>query len=381
MAPPTRSSRFVRHPRLTIVAVLALPFLLSEVVLRAAYALWWDGFDADQAALLRRDGVEDVDTFWRELDVLYKGRMQYHPYRGYALPASFAGRYHATDRFGFRNPSKHRPGAARVAFFGGSTMYSVKTTAAASIPGLVDASLDATRAEAVNYGIGGYGSTNELMTFIEVTRPADHGIRWAVFLDGVNEVGRASERWQDRAGAPFYDVLGYRWRDTHFALANELGLATRPRLAVTRALGWLFERATLAWRSRSLSRTDEDYRQAGRAVAEIYFANLADIRALSAAKGIEPLFFLQPTVFDVARPTDRERRIREHASARVIDVGRLEAAAYRAIREDARFAAFGVRDLTDALEGRLGEIFFDDCHLTQAGNQLLARRIRAALPL
>src|SRR3954468_10110082 len=107
MAPPTRSSRFVRHPRLTIVAVLALPFLLSEVVLRAAYALWWDGFDADQAALLRRDGVEDVDMFWRELDVLYKGRMQYHPYRGYALPASFAGRYHATDRFGFRNPSKH----------------------------------------------------------------------------------------------------------------------------------------------------------------------------------------------------------------------------------------------------------------------------------
>lgn len=383
MDAPAQPSRFARHPRLTIVAVLAVLFGLAEGGLRAGYALWWDGFDADQVALLRQDGVEDVGAFWRELELLYKRAMQYHPYRGYALPASIAGRYHGTDRFGFRAPSDaERPpaGAARVAFFGGSTMYSVKTSAAAAIPGLVGQALDRTRFEAVNYGIGGYGSTNELTTFIEVTRRPDHGIRWAVFLDGVNEVGRYSERWQDQADAPFYDVLGYRWRDTAFALENELGIATRPRLALSRALGWLYERATLAWQVRSLSRTDEDYRRAGQTVAAIYFANLADIRTLAAAKGVVPLFFLQPTVFDVRRPSARERRIRERAAARAIDVGRLEAAAYKAIREDPRFSSFGVHDLADALDGRTGEIFFDDCHLTRAGNELLAARIRRALP-
>jgi hypothetical protein len=290
------------------------------------------------------------------------------------------GRYHATDPFGFRNGSL-RPDSAKVAFFGGSTMYSVRTGAAGSIPGLVSARLDRGRVEAVNFGLGGYSSSNELMTFIEVVRRADHGIRWAVFLDGVNEVNRYAERWQDGAAAPFYDVLGYPWTGARYGLANEIGVPVRPRLAVMRALDWLIERVANARRVARLSRTDDDYRRAGRTIAEIYFRNLDDIRALAGARGIAPIFFLQPTVFDVRQPTRREQAIRVRAAGRAIDIGRLQAEAYRAIRADPRFVSFGVRDLTDALEGRAGEIFFDDCHLTTAGNALLARRIQDALPL
>jgi len=114
--------------------------------------------------------------------------------------------------------------------------------------------------------------------------------------------------------------------------------------------------------------------------AAVELPDLADIRALALAKGVTPIFLLQPTLFELRHPTARESALRAEASARVIDIGQLYAATYRAIREDPRFEAFSVHDLGDALEARTSEIFFDDCHLTSAGNALLAERIRALLP-
>jgi len=372
-----RPSPFQRHPRLTIALVLLVLLAASEGGLRLGYA-WWTGFDAGEAALLRADGVEDVRLFRRELERLTNELGQYHPYRWYALPPSFTGRYHSTDRHGFRN-GPLRPGTARVGFFGGSTTYSVRTTAEGSIPGIVDRKVDQTQAQAVNYGVGGYDSTAELTTFIEVTRHPDHGIRWAVFLDGVNEVSRYAEKWQAQATQPFYGVMGYRWPGALPAVRTEVGVAARPRLALMRALTWLSERTSRLGDLRDLATSDEDYRRAGRAIANIYLANLQDIRALAGAKEIVPIFLLQPTVFEVVRPSGREQAIRDRAAARVVDIGRLYAAAYGAIRADARFAALGVHDLGDALEGRSGEIFFDECHVTSAGNALIAERIVALL--
>lgn len=366
---------------MTLVIALAVVLAAIEALLRVCYALWAGGFTAEEARMLRRDGIEDVPRFWRELESLSKEQMQYHPYRWYALPPSVPGRYHRTDRLGFRNGTL-RPGAAKIGFFGGSTTYSVRTDAAGSIPELVDAMLpDRQAVQAVNYGLGGYSSTNELMTFIEVLRRPDHGLRWAVFLDGVNEVNRYAERWQGEADAPFYEVMGYPWTGARYGLANEIGVPVTPRLALARAFDWLSDRVAHARRLARLSRGDVDYERAGRAVAEIYLRNVEDVRALAAVHGVVPIFFLQPTVFDLGRPSPREQAIRARVAARAIDAGRLQAEAYRAIRGDPRFAAFGIHDLTGALEDRVGEIFFDDCHLTTAGNALLARQIRQALPL
>jgi hypothetical protein len=372
-------SRFERHPRLTLALALLGTLALVEAGLRLGYAAWADGFDADQAALLQRDGIDDVGRFWRELEHLGKDLVQYHPYRWYALAPSVAGRYHVTDRAGFRNGPLD-PATAKIAFFGGSTTYSVRTTAADSIPGLVNRSLDRRRVEAVNFGLGGYSSTAELMTFIEVTRRRDHGIHWAVFLDGVNEASRFAEKWQDLVTAPQYDVMGYRWPGALYALDNEVGISPRPRSAIGRALGWVIERIRTGWRARHLAPTEEDYRRAGRAAAEIYFHNIEDIRALALSKHIEPFFVLQPTLFEIPRPTAREEGIRVRLSNRKIDIGKLYDATYTAIRADPRFHALGIHDLRHALDDVAGEIFFDDCHLTRAGNARLAELIRALLP-
>src|SRR5436190_4538482 len=337
-------SRFERHPRLTLALALSVVLAALEGALRAGYALWGGGYDADKAALLRADGIDDVGLFWSELERLSKDRAQYHPYRWYALPPSVLGRYHATDAAGFRN-GPLSPGSAKVALFGGSTAYSVLTTADNSIPGLLNRTFDRARREAVNYGIGGYGSTCELATFIEVTRRPDHGIRWAVFLDGVNEASRYAERWQDQASAPFYDSMGYRWAGALYALSNEIGVPVRSRTALGRAFEWVGERAQRLARARRVSRAPEDYRRAGLAAADIYFHNLADIRALARAKGVTPIFILQPTLFELRNPTARERALRARASEQAIDIGQLYAATYRAVREDPRFAELGVHDL------------------------------------
>src|SRR4029450_11134149 len=109
-----RPSPFQRPPRLTIAVALLGLLVVSEGGLRLGYA-WWTGFDAGEAALLRGDGVEDVVLFRRELERLTSELGQYHPSRWDALPPSFAGRYHATDRNGFRN-GPLRADTARVAF-------------------------------------------------------------------------------------------------------------------------------------------------------------------------------------------------------------------------------------------------------------------------
>jgi hypothetical protein len=380
---PPHLPRFERWPRLTIALIVAALVLAVEGCLRVGYWLLADRPDADQAALLRGDGIEDVTRFWRELELINKDRMQYHPYRWYALPPSVTGRYHSTDRFGFRSDGRPLdPRTQKIGFFGGSTMYSVRTTAEDSIPGIVNQSLDRSRVEAVNYGLGAYSSTAELMTFIEVTRRPDAGIRWAVFLDGVNEVSRFGEKWQAQADAPFYDVMGYRWESTRYGLRRELGAPVRARFAIGRAVDWLADRMERARRAPARPPSDHEYGRAGEAIAQIYFHNLEDIRALAVAKSIVPIFALQPTIFDVAHPSPREQAIRRRASDHQIDVGKLYRSAYDAIVKDPRFAAFHVHDLRDALNGRgtTGEIFFDDCHLNRAGNALLAARIRTWLP-
>src|SRR3954469_10370062 len=147
----SRPSPFQRHPRLTIAGVLLAVLAFTEGALRLGYALT-GGFDAGEAALLHADGVQDVRLYWRELERLTSELGQYHPYRWYALPPSVEGRYHATDRHGFRN-GPLRAGTVHVGFFGGSTTYSVRTTADGSIPAIVDRALERARAQAVNYGI------------------------------------------------------------------------------------------------------------------------------------------------------------------------------------------------------------------------------------
>lgn len=72
----------------------------------------------------------------------------------------------------------------------------------------VNAKLNTYIVNALNYGIGGYSSTTELMTLIEVKR-YDKYIKYAIFYDGVNEVGRYIEYLQKGSGNPIYKVIGY----------------------------------------------------------------------------------------------------------------------------------------------------------------------------
>src|SRR6185295_15431464 len=88
--------------------------------------------------LLEANGIEDIDRFCVELEQLYTTHVRYHPQRWFALAPNVPGKYHPTDELGFRN-SSHDPGrGVKIGFFGGSTMYSVRTPAEGAIPAQVE---------------------------------------------------------------------------------------------------------------------------------------------------------------------------------------------------------------------------------------------------
>ncbi len=116
-----------------------------------------------------------------------KSRLSAH--RGFKNKSNFKGNYVVTDQYGFRIDQRKINDKIAVGFFGGSTAFSVYTSQNETIPDQMN-NLSNTH-QFLNFGVGGYSSSNEIMTFIESLR-AYPTIELAIFYDGVNELGNAN---------------------------------------------------------------------------------------------------------------------------------------------------------------------------------------------
>ncbi len=390
-------SLVARHPAIGYLIFILLSFAAIEGILYLVLTIRLSPAEQIEDPLItsgsremyRADGIPDPVAFRKEGERLYGPALIYHPYRWYAMPRDFAGTYHTTDHHGFRNGFLDNA-AKGVAFFGGSTMYSTHTRREGAIPGLLRDALARSGREPINFGVGAYGTTAELMTLIEVSRdPSYPRIEIAVFFDGVNEVTRYVERLQDGADDAFYDAMGYPWVETRTALLRHLG-ATDPDVPTWPMSIWtarkIVDKLTAGDTSKKRSHAltefgDSDYRMAAEHIRDIYFDNIADITALAMSKGIKPIFILQPTIFDLNEYSPREKAISDYYRHSVIDLGRLFIDSYRAIKADNRFHEYKVNDLTDAFMApeKKGELFYDYCHVSSIGNRILANRIMTIL--
>lgn len=326
--------------------------------------------------ILRRDGI-DPELMAKEMQDLYTDRVRFHPYRWFALPANFRGKYITTDGSGFRvDPLQVRPGTRKMAFFGGSAMFSVMSNDGGTIPALVDHELNPDVVQPLNFGLGGYSSSAELTTFVEAIRGYDH-ISHAIFYDGYNEIVRYVERLQDHAGEPYYDRLGYFFlaslrpamesliadKDTTFAYTPQtlrLGKGILRRLRGTRTISVLV--------------TDADIPRHAAIIADIYLRNVRDIVAIAEEHDITPIFFWQPDIGSTTRKPFTEHEVTMKAGDPVV---RKLCAAVRAIlvqRSDlAASRWFDLSDALDDLDGR--PHFHDPVHVSVDANRLVARKI------
>ena len=126
-------------------------------------------------------------------------------YRWYSNMPNFRGDHVITDESGFRINPETITGDKIVGMFGGSTTFSVITSQKGTIPNQLSDILPGR--QVLNFGVGGYSTGAEIMTFVEALRLYPK-METAIFYDGVNELGRALERIGDKNISNSYNLIG-----------------------------------------------------------------------------------------------------------------------------------------------------------------------------
>jgi hypothetical protein len=304
-------------------------------------------------AFLGQPGAEAV------LAEVYEGglRTRFAPFVHYTLAPHEGPRIHIGADGRRRVPdTATSTSAPTVWLFGGSTMWGMGAGDAGTIPAHL-ARLLGPEVRVESFGQVGYLSTQEVLTLL-LELQAGRRPDLAVFYDGVNEVFPAAKLGQ--AGLP----LDAPRRTLEFNLTRSDEL---PRLLRAALLG-LAQRSVLLRRLLPVAAPGpapmEPALGAAR-VVESYTANVRAAQGLGAAYGFRTLFFWQPTVFSKRRRSPDEARWAEADAALAPLFGAARA----------RLAEAGpaeVVDLSDVFGDDPRPVFFDFCHVAEAGNAVIA---------
>jgi lysophospholipase L1-like esterase len=343
-------------------------------------------------------------------------RPRWHPYV-YFLPAPLRTKYINIDDAGLRSTwnqaeAKHHSGKrpVRIFMFGGSTMWGYGARDDYTIPSRLSAIL-ARRGikdvEVTNFGQIGYVSTQEALALFEQLRE-DNVPDIAVFYDGINDTFAA---WQ--SGTPGIPDDEYN-REREFGLldnwegydSDRVVYVYRyvkyevPVLVLQSPLGrtlkdiakaccgrfyQLFRVSVLKGIDNPLdSMSSNESTPAGlpRKVVDYYLSNLRLVNESGKQLGFETLAYWQPTVYSREDVYPSERKYAQPWPGEE----EFFVATYRYARAAANRAAVDHRlplqDLSGALNGVGRPCFFDDLHITETCNELIAARIAAdVIPL
>ncbi len=296
-----------------------------------------------------------------------------YPHRWYTAQPNFVGDHIVTDTVGFRINPHEATNKINVGFFGGSTMFSASTTQTATIPGALSSLNSASNRSYLNFGMGGYSSSTELVAFIEAARI--YKLSEVVFYDGVNEVARGLEKVQDFKlnRSQLYAKFGYPLKSAYnFSLESDEPLYS---FRYDSSTLYIFKRLQ---EFRALNSTEAiDLNAIADSIVDLYYANVADISGLAKSKGIKAWFIWQPHIFNTSKKlTDAEKVYLNDKSL----LGPLSIIVDKKVFSDPRGQKFGVIDLRSALDKVETTVFLDWCHLNIAGNRAIAKAIATAIP-
>ena len=285
------------------------------------------------------------------------------------------------------SPTPAPPPAAarrqRVFLFGGSTMWGQGARDEHTIASELAKQLAAegVAADVFNCGQLGYVSTQELI-LLERELQRGNVPDLVVFYDGVNDVGAATQRaiagqsvHEDHRVDEFNIVYNTTLRRSAWGLVRGT-----PLFKTVRDLRGADKQQIAAhWQDKSFS-------DVALGVLTVYNANLRIVTSLGREFGFSVLFCWQPTVFQKEHCSAIENQIRdEHQTTGdfyrlvydgVTSIRRQRPPQYAALASSPDFA-----DLSGAFnQPDWGErhVFWDFCHLTEAGNAHIARQM---LPL
>lgn len=403
----TTGNRFSKRPWLAGLIVSVILLILLEGICQVAL-LFRDKILVNQVLspeemhtqqLQAQDSI-DRELLTKEMKYLYQDGIEFHPYRWYRLAGNFRGEYIQTDALGFRfRPEDADTSKKLIGLYGCSTMFSIYTKQEGTIPDLMNSDkMIPDDFRALNMGVGAYGSSTELAAFMESSRK--YPLKYAVFLDGVNEVARYLDRFMYHKDEAFYDYWVYPYNSAlQLAFMNTLN-SRSSEYTMQKKTNW---KPALYWVSVSIAgkirnllhlnnsaassvagNTKEgwqasDYEEAGRIAAKIYLENIRDIDAIAKSRGVQAYFVIQPSLFTTKRelkPIEQSIRDNNHPF-----LAAIHESTYRHIRE-ADKTGLNFIDLSDAWDDLPpGEYFYDWHHVNKAGNRHLARKIAEKMNL
>lgn len=343
----------------------ALGLLALELLLHA-------GEDAPSGPRATADALRDQPEAEAMLAEVYSGRIQtrFAPFVHYRL-GPFEGQHIRMDAEGWRRTpgSSTSTSAPTVWVLGGSTVWGMGARDSGTIPAHLAAALGG-EARVENLGQVGYMSTQEVLTLLERLQS---GLRpdVVVFYDGVNEVLPMLKL--GRAGVP----LDVPRREREFNL-------TRPgesRRLLGATFSSLAEQSKLAKKALGAAPARPttpiaDPEAAAAQIVRSYAANVRTVQGMAQRFGFRALFFWQPTVFSKrAHSADEASAAKRRGDFRAL---------YTAAAAEVRATLAGeVFDLSDAFGDDPVPVFFDFCHVNEAGNRhlaaLIAPHVRTAL--
>lgn len=322
--------------------------------------------------------------------------LQYDPYRGYKPLGNFKSISINTDSEGFRltnNPSnpKNLP-TKKVAMFGGSTQWGIGTIRDAdTISSLLSNLLNSNPQnvfyyEVKNFGVGGYGFSQEFLTFVE--RLGSEPVDVAIFLDGVNEIEHSRRETSDgEVGEGFFIAPEWLSQAVASQSSNSQTEAKQIEFHTLHALRWA--KAELQILLNNLSNNSKTLEQAtadnlnviakenqnlerlqSKRIWNHYERRMDMLDALSKKFNFVNLHFLQPHLGTKDRRSIREKQTYAtyFKSERLPSIMYLEGKRL-AIRKENFF------DISDCFDQIEEELFIDDHHTGRSGNQLIAECI------
>jgi hypothetical protein len=304
--------------------------------------------------------AEELKTVQSEIDL--------NLYRWYTNKPNFKGQHVVTDESGFRIDAPLTSKDKTLGMYGGSTTFSVMTSQRDTIADQLTNMIN--DYQVMNFGVGGYSTGAEIMTFVESLRLYPK-ITHAIFYDGVNELGRQRDSFSNGIPSSSYDLIGSPYPGgLNLALSREQGLGiTLKSTNIYRVSEWILRKLNSPMHLEDSASLNK--------IVDRYFSNIRVLRAICREFQVKCYFVWQPTIFNTDEHvlTNRELKIRSETPMKsYVELSNL-------ILSDKRAEEFQLVDLTEALNFKDNsiEIFHDWCHLNAAGNKMVASALRNAI--
>ena len=301
--------------------------------------------------------VPTSGVFWAEQS---QTRVRWLPLSYWAV-APFSGDYINVSEQGQRRTvsSDGVEDAPLALFFGGSAIWGEGARDAHTIPSQVAQLLQAndTPVRVQNYGQTGYVSTQDLILF-QAQLARGNVPELAVFYQGFNDVFSAHQ--QGVSGIPYYELQR--------ASDSEAGRLLRQGQPVLQSP--MIRPEHLDWSLIAADRARADD------IVDRWLANRRLIRAAGREYGVDVLFVWQPTLFSKSPLTEYESRVLAANDRALPGFSNLYRDVNRRLRDDMLAESWDdVALLTDLFEDNTEDIFFDNVHIHELGNQHVAEAI------